>query len=250
MKDVLRDADLDLTPLDGLLVSVIGFGNQGHAHALNLRDSGIDVQVGLREGSKTRPEVRGQGLRPVSLQKAAEADVVMVLVPDEVQPELLASVELNPKAVVLFGHGFALHHGLVTLPSPEAAVVAPVGPGHLLRRAYTEGEGNPGLIATAEGSTDTTLRIARAYARALGLGRAGGVLATVAEEVETDLFGEQAVICGGVSALIRCGFEVLVEAGYPAELAYFECAHQMKLLVDLIHERGLAGMRDAISNTA
>lgn len=254
-RPILTDRDLDPTPLQGKTVAVIGYGNQGAAHAQNLRDAGISVVVGAREQSPAGEAARAAGFQVLRAgPAAAQAQVVMVLVPDERQgalyrDELLPHLQHRP--VLAFGHGFAIRFGTIT-PPPELPVilVAPVGPGRLLRERYTQKSGIPCVVGVHQDPRGDARAVALAYAAALGSGRAGVVEASFAEETETDLFGEQTVICGGVSALIQAGFETLVEAGYPEELAYFECAHQMKLLVDLIHSRGIAGMREAISNTA
>lgn len=253
MLPVLLDPDLDPAPLVGRTVAIVGYGNQGHAHAANLRDGGISVLVGARHG-KSADQARASGFEVVTVSEAASrADVVMLLAPDEVQPQLYEDIAeaLRPNAALAFGHGFALHHRLI-VPRPDLDVflAAPVGPGHLLRSHFEKGSGLPCLIAVHQDTSGQCRALARAYVQRLGGGRAGVIETTVKDEVETDLFGEQTVIVGGVAALIKAGFETLTEAGYPEELAYFECAHQMKLLVDLIFARGIAGMREAISNTA
>ena len=252
---ILYERNLTAYDLAGQSVAIVGYGNQGHAHALNLRDSGVSVKVGARRGGRAWSSAEADGFDVHHVPDAIEGvDIVMVLVPDEEQPGLFAASiapRLRTGQVLAFGHGFAIHYGLLTPPADvDVVLIAPVGPGHLLRSRFVAGHGVPHVIAVHQNATGNARGRALAYARALGGGRAGVIETTFREEVETDLFGEQAVICGGVTALIRAGFETLTEAGYPAALAYFECAHQMKLLVDLIHERGIAGMRDAISNTA
>lgn len=252
---VLGDADLDMQPILDRRVAVVGFGNQGHAHALNLRDRGVEVVVGARRGGKAWMAAEQAGFPTTELADAARsADVVMLLVPDEVQPrvyrEALAE-GMREGALLAFGHGFALRFQTVTPRADlDVGLVAPVGPGHLLRSRFLEGGGIPVLVAVHQDVSGGTWPAVEAYAAALGGGRAGVLRTTVAEECETDLFGEQAVIVGGVAALMQAGFETLAEAGYPEELAYFECVHQMKLLVDLVHDHGIAGMRDRISRTA
>lgn len=252
---ILGESDADRSVLARRTVGILGYGNQGRAHAANLRDGGVKVVVGARPGGEAERSARADGFEVLGLAEAAEAaDVVMLLLPDEVQGELYRhhlAGHLAPKKALAFGHGFNIRFGLIT-PPPEVDVilVAPVGPGKLLRSRFLEGSGIPCLIAVHQDATGEGRALALAYAAALGAGRAGIIETTFKDEVETDLFGEQTVICGGVTALISAGFETLVDAGYPAELAYFECAHQMKLLVDLIFERGVAGMRDAISGTA
>jgi ketol-acid reductoisomerase len=249
------DDDADLGVLRGKTVAVIGYGSQGHAHALNLRDSGVDVVVGLRADSASVAKAREQELTVLPPDEAAaRADLVMMLVPDELQADLFRddiAGGLVPGNTLLFAHGFSIHFGQV-LPPPGVDVVmcAPKGPGHLVRRTYAEGQGTPGLVAVAQDATGSAKETALAYAKGIGCTRAGVIETTFAEETETDLFGEQAVLCGGVSELIRAGFDTLVDAGYQPELAYFECLHELKLIVDLIYEKGISGMRYSISNTA
>jgi ketol-acid reductoisomerase len=247
------DADLDL--LRGKTVAVIGFGSQGHAHALNLHESGVTVVVGLRPGSARAEQARSHGLEVLTPKEAAAAgDLVMMLTPDELMGELyVADVApgLEPGNVLLFAHGFAIHFGQVVAPQGvDVVMVAPKGPGHLVRRTYSEGAGTPGLVAVHQDASGNAQAVALAYARGIGCTRAGVIETTFAEETETDLFGEQVVLCGGLTELIRAGFETLVNAGYQPELAYFECLHEVKLIVDLIYEKGIAGMRYSISNTA
>jgi ketol-acid reductoisomerase len=249
------DDDADLELLRDKTVAVIGFGSQGHAHALNLRDSGVEVVVGLRPDSKSAERAREQELTVVTAaEAAARADLVMILVPDELQADLYReeiAPGLQPGNAVLFAHGFSIHFGQV-VPPPEVDVlmVAPKGPGHLVRRTYVEGQGTPALLAIGQDASGNAHALGLAYAKGIGATRAGVIQTTFAEETETDLFGEQCVLCGGVSELIRAGFDTLVEAGYQPELAYFECAHELKLIVDLIYEKGISGMRYSISNTA
>ncbi len=249
------DDDADLTLLDGKTVAIIGYGSQGHAHALNLKDSGVNVVVGLRPGSASIAKAQEHGLRVVDpAAAAAEGDLVMILAPDELHAQVWESgvgEGIEPGNLVLFGHGFSIHYGTVTPPPDvDVALVAPKGPGHLVRRQYTEGSGVPGLIAIAQDATGNAQRLALAYAKGIGCTRGGVFETTFREETETDLFGEQAVLCGGTAELVQAGFETLVEAGYDPQMAYFECLHELKLIVDLMYEKGLAGMRYSISNTA
>jgi ketol-acid reductoisomerase len=248
-----KDADPGL--ITGRKVAIIGYGSQGHAHALNLRDSGVDVRVGLRDGSSSRPKAEAAGLRVTSIAEAArEADVIMILAPDtEQQATYRADIEPGLKAgdAIFFAHGFNVRFGLI--PAPEGvdvAMVAPKGPGHLVRRTYEGGGGVPALVAVAQDATGKAHDLALSYANAIGATRAGVLETTFAEETETDLFGEQVVLCGGLTSLIQAGFETLVEAGYQPESAYFECLHEVKLIVDLMYEHGIAGMRYSISDTA
>jgi ketol-acid reductoisomerase len=247
------DADLDL--LRGKTVAVIGFGSQGHAHALNLHESGVKVVVGLRPESARAAQARDHGLEVMTPREAAAAgDLVMMLTPDELMGDLYAAdvaPGLEPGNVLLFAHGFAIHFGQVVPPAGvDVVMVAPKGPGHLVRRTYTEGAGTPGLVAVSQDASGNAQGLALAYAKGIGCTRAGVIETTFAEETETDLFGEQVVLCGGLSELIRAGFDTLVDAGYQPELAYFECLHEVKLIVDLIYEKGIAGMRYSVSNTA
>jgi ketol-acid reductoisomerase len=247
------DANLDL--LAGKTVAIIGYGSQGHAHALNLKDSGINVIVGLYPGSKSASKAEAAGLTVKSVADAsAAADFIMILLPDEVQKSVYKNeIEPNLKDgdVLAFAHGFNIHFGQVVPPANvDVVMVAPKGPGHLVRRTYEQGQGVPALFAVYQNASGQARDKAMAYARGIGGTRAGVLETTFREETETDLFGEQAVLCGGLSALIKAGFETLVEAGYQPELAYFECLHEVKLIVDLIVEGGLATMRDSISNTA
>jgi len=249
------DDDADLTLLDGKTVAIIGFGSQGHAHALNLKDSGVNVVVGLREDSSSVQKAKDAGLEvlPVA-EAAARGDLVMMLVPDELHHDVWENEvkgSIDPGNLLLFGHGFSILYGEVTPPADvDVALVAPKGPGHLVRRQYLEGSGVPGLIAIHQDATGNAQPLALAYARGIGCTRGGVFETTFKDETETDLFGEQAVLCGGTSALVQAGFETLVEAGYDPQMAYFECLHELKLIVDLMYEKGLAGMRYSISNTA
>src|SRR3954469_17736354 len=249
------DDDADLALLDGKTVAIIGFGSQGHAHAQNLRDSGVDVVVGLREGSSSVQAARDAGLEVLPVADAASrGDVVMVLVPDELHHDVWQQEVrdgIAPGNLVLFGHGFSIHYSEVSPPADvDVALVAPKGPGHLVRRQFTEGSGVPGLIAIQQDATAHPRPLTLAYAKGIGCTRAGGIETTFKDETETDLFGEQAVLCGGVTELVRAGYETLVEAGYDPRLAYFECLHELKLIVDLMYEKGITGMRYSISNTA
>jgi len=252
---VVHDSDINTAALAGKKVAIIGFGSQGHAHALNLRDSGFDVVVGLRRSSQSWKIAEQAGLSVYETPDAVkQADVVMILIPDELQPETYKrdiAPNLRAGAYLAFAHGFCIHFGRIT-PAENINVflVAPKGPGHLVRRQYEGGGGVPCLIATHADPAGNTKDIALAYASGIGGGRAGVIETSFREETETDLFGEQAVLCGGLTELIRAGFETLVEAGYAPEMAYFECLHEVKLITDLIYERGIAGMRESISNTA
>jgi len=248
-----RDADAGI--IAGRKVAVIGYGSQGHAHALNLRDSGVDVRVGLREGSSSAAKAEAAGLPVKSVAEAtAEADLVMVLLPDTEQRRVYEeSIRDNLKAgdALFFAHGFNIRFGLIQPPDGvDVAMVAPKGPGHLVRRTYTEGGGVPSLIAVAQDATGKARDLALSYAHAIGATRAGVLDTTFEEETETDLFGEQVVLCGGLTALVQAGYETLVDAGYQPESAYFECLHELKLIVDLMYENGIAGMRFSISDTA
>jgi ketol-acid reductoisomerase len=249
------DADANLDLLTGKTIAIIGYGSQGHAHALNLKDSGVNVIVGLYAGSKSAAKAEAAGLTVKPVADAARlADIIMILLPDEVQKTVYADdiqPNLSPGKALVFAHGFNIHFAQVVPPADvDVFMVAPKGPGHLVRRTYEQGEGVPCLFAVFQDATGQARNLAMAYAKGIG-GTRGGILETTfKEETETDLFGEQAVLCGGLSALIKAGFETLVEAGYQPELAYFECLHEVKLIVDLVVEGGLAKMRDSISNTA
>jgi ketol-acid reductoisomerase len=255
MAQMYYDSDANLDLLNGKTVAIVGYGSQGHAHALNLKDSGVNVVVGLYPGSKSAAKAEAAGLKVLSVSEAAKAaDLVMILLPDEVQKTVYTqeiAPNLQPGNVLLFAHGFNIHFGQV-VPSADVDVVmvAPKGPGHLVRRTYEQGQGVPCLFAVYQDATGQARDRAMAYAKGIGGTRAGILETTFREETETDLFGEQVVLCGGLSALIKSGFETLVNAGYQPELAYFECLHEVKLIVDLVVEGGLATMRDSISNTA
>ena len=249
------DADIDRTALDGKTIAIVGYGSQGRAHARNLQDSGCDVVVGLRTGSASWDTAKSEGLRVAEVaEAAAAADIVMMLIPDEEQPAtyIRSIVEhIKPTAAIAFAHGFGIHFGTIVPPKGnDVFMIAPKGPGRLVRSEYEAGRGVPCLVAIAQNPSGTAREVAFAYAGAIGGGRAGVLETTFKEETETDLFGEQAVLCGGVSALITAGFETLTEAGYAPEMAYFECLHEMKLIIDFMYERGIEGMRNAISNTA
>ena len=248
-----KDANLDL--LKKRKVAIIGYGSQGHAHALNLRDSGVDVRVGLGAGSRSKAKAEGAGLRVVSVAEASkEADVIMVLIPDQTQKKVYdeeIAPSLTKGKALFFAHGFNIHFGQIRAPEGvDVLLVAPKGPGHLVRRQYQDGRGIPCLIAVHQDATGQAHQLGLAYAKGIGGTRAGVLETTFKEETETDLFGEQAVLCGGASALVKAGFEVLTEAGYQPESAYFECLHELKLIVDLMYEGGLAWMRHSISDTA
>ncbi len=258
MSDELKmiyDADADLGALDGKTVAIIGYGSQGHAHALNLKESGVNVVVGLRPDSASAAKATADGLEVLSpSEAAAKGDLVMILVPDEIMGDVYAQEiagGLEPGNMLLFAHGFAIHFGTVTPPEGvDVAMAAPKGPGHLVRRQYTEGKGVPGLMAVEVDATGNADALVRAYCKGIGCTRAGVIPTTFRDECESDLFGEQVVLCGGLTELVRAGFDTLTDAGYPPELAYFECLHEVKLIVDLMYEKGIAGMRYSISNTA
>ena len=255
MANVYYEKDADRSLIAGRKVAVVGYGSQGHAHALNLRDSGIDVRVGLREGSSSVAKAEAEGLRvlPVA-DAAADADLIMLLGPDTEHKAIFnehIAPHLNDGDALFVGHGFSVRFEQVVAPAGvDVALVAPKGPGHLVRRTYTEGGGVPCLIAVAQDASGTAHGLALAYADAIGGTRAGVLETTFEEETETDLFGEQVVLCGGLTALVQAGFETLVDAGYQPESAYFECLHELKLIVDLMYEQGIAGMRYSISDTA
>jgi ketol-acid reductoisomerase len=253
--EIFYDQDADLSVVQGRKVAVLGYGSQGHAHALSLRDSGVDVRVGLPEGSKSRAKAADQGLRVVTPAEAsAEADLIMVLAPDPAQRKLYAeSIEPNLRDgdAIFFGHGFNIRFGYIKPPgNVDVAMVAPKGPGHLVRRQFVDGKGVPVLVAVEQDASGAAFPLALSYAKAIGGTRAGAIKTTFTEETETDLFGEQAVLCGGVSALVQRAFETLTEAGYAPEVAYFECLHELKLIVDLMYEGGIAKMRWSVSDTA
>jgi ketol-acid reductoisomerase len=253
--EVFYDDDADLSIIQGRKVAVIGYGSQGHAHSLSLRDSGVDVVVGLKEGSKSRAKAEEQGLKVLTPAEAsAWADVIMVLAPDTAQRKIYAeSIEPNLTAgkALFFGHGLNIRFELIKPPANvDVAMVAPKGPGHLVRRQYVDGKGVPALIAVEQDASGGAQALALSYAKAIGGTRAGVIKTTFKEETETDLFGEQAVLCGGTAALVQTGFEVLTEAGYAPEIAYFECLHELKLIVDLMYEGGISRMRYSVSDTA
>jgi len=254
-QDIFYDKDGDLSKLEGKTVAILGFGSQGHAHALNLKDSGVDVVVGLREGSNSREQAAAAGLEVLTVADAAKkGDIVMILLPDEKQAEIWENeikdgiVEGN---LLMFAHGFAIRFEQIQPPAGvDVGMVAPKGPGHMVRRQYEEGSGVPCLMAVEQDATGNAHDLVLAYAIGIGGGRAGIIETTFKDECETDLFGEQAVLCGGATELVRAGFDTLVEAGYDPRLAYFECLHELKLIVDLMYEKGIQGMRYSISNTA
>ena len=252
---VHHDPAISLEPLKGKKIAIIGYGSQGHAHALNLKDSGMDVRVGLRADSASRPKAENAGLRVVDTATAAkEADIIMILVPDEQGAEIYerdVAPGLAKGKALAFGHGFNIHFKKIVPPADvDVFMVAPKGPGHLVRSEYQKERGVPCLLAVQQDPSGTARAVGLAYAKAIGGARAGVIETTFKDETETDLFGEQAVLCGGLTELIRAGYETLVEAGYPPEMAYFECLHEVKLIVDLIYEGGIANMRYSISNTA
>jgi ketol-acid reductoisomerase len=253
--EIFYDDDADLSIIQGRTVAVLGYGSQGHAHALSLRDSGVDVRVGLPEGSKSRAKAEAEGLRVVTPAEAsAEADLIMILAPDTKQRFIYTddiAPNLKPGDALFFGHGFNIRYELIKPPADvDVAMVAPKGPGHLVRRQFVDGKGVPALIAVEQDASGNAKALALSYAAAIGGARAGVIETTFKEETETDLFGEQAVLCGGAAALVQTGFEVLTEAGYAPEIAYFECLHELKLIVDLMYEGGIANERFSISDTA
>ncbi len=252
---MIYDDDADLGKLDGKTVAILGYGSQGHAHALNLKDSGVSVVVGLRPESDSVAKAEGDGLEVASVADAtSRGDVVMVLLPDERQHDIWeAEIRdgIAPGNLLLFAHGFAITYDQVDPgPGVDVGMVAPKGPGHLVRRQFTEGNGVPGLMAIHQDESGTARDLVLAYAKGIGCTRGGVIETTFKDETETDLFGEQAVLCGGVTELVRAGYETLTEAGYDPRLAYFECLHELKLIVDLMYEKGISGMRYSISNTA
>ena len=255
MAELFYDDDADLSVIQGRNVAVLGYGSQGHAHALSLRDSGVDVRVGLPEGSKSREKADAEGLRVVTpFEACEEADVMMVLAPDPVQRKLYAE-SIEPNLVdgdaLFFGHGLNIRYDLIKPPAGvDVCMVAPKGPGHLVRRQFVDGRGVPVLIAVEQDATGTAWDLVKSYAKGIGGTRAGAIKTTFTEETETDLFGEQTVLCGGLSELIKAGFETLVNAGYQPEVAYFECLHEVKLIVDLMYEGGLTKMYWSVSETA
>ncbi|WP_295656616.1 ketol-acid reductoisomerase [uncultured Nocardioides sp.] len=255
MAEMFYDDDADLSLIQGKNVAVIGYGSQGHAHALSLRDSGVDVRVGLQPGSRSRAKAEAEGLRVLTPAEAVEeADVVVILAPDQHQRRLY-NEEIEPHLTagdtLVFSHGFNIRFGYITPPEGvDVLMVAPKGPGHLVRREYVDGRGVPVLVAVEEDASGKAWDLALSYAKGIGGLRAGGIRTTFTEETETDLFGEQAVLCGGASQLVMYGFEVLTEAGYQPEVAYFECLHELKLIVDLMYEGGIAKQRWSVSDTA
>ncbi len=255
MATIYYESDCDPQVIKDRKVAVIGYGSQGHAHALNLHDSGVDVRVGLRAGSPSWEKAKDAGLKVTTVREAAaEADLVMILTPDETQAHTYYSEiheSMTPGKVLAFAHGFNIHFKQIEAPEGvDVIMIAPKGPGHMVRRVYTEGSGVPCLVAIEQDSTGKALAVALSYAWGIGGARSGVIETSFREETETDLFGEQAVLCGGATHLVMAGFETLVEAGYQPEIAYFECLHELKLIVDLMFEGGMAKMRDSISNTA
>lgn len=255
MAKMFYDQDANLSYLEGKKVAVVGYGSQGHAHAQNLKESGVDVIVALQKGSKSWPIAEQDGFKVYSVAEAAKmADVIMVLIPDEKQAAVYRNEiapGLEPGNALVFAHGFNIHYGQIVPPADvDVFMAAPKGPGHMVRRLYREGTGIPGLVAVHQDATGKAMDLALAYAKGIGCTRAGVLLTTFKEETETDLFGEQVVLCGGLSELIRAGFDTLVGAGYQPESAYFEVCHELKLIIDLIYEGGIAGMRYSISDTA
>ena len=252
---IYYDKDVDENILNRKRIAILGYGNQGHAHAMNLKDSGYNITVGLREGSKNREKAEIYALRVTSIPEAVKnADIIMILLPDEIQADVY-KMDIEPYLtegkMLLFAHGFAVHFGQIIPPKDvDVAIIAPKGPGHLLRREFEQEHGIPGLVAVYQDYSGKAKETALAYGKGIGVTRAGVIETTFKEETETDLFGEQAVLCGGVTSLIKAGFDTLVEAGYQPEMAYFECLHELKLIVDLIYEGGLSRMWKAISNTA
>jgi ketol-acid reductoisomerase len=255
MAKMYYDKDADLALIQGEKVAIIGYGSQGHAHALNLRDSGVEVRVGLPEKSNSRGRAQKDGVTVLTpAEAAAWADVIMILVPDTKQPALYKNdiaPHLSAGKMLMFAHGFNIRFGTITPPATvDVTMIAPKAPGHRVREVFTEGGGTPGLLAVHQDATGKAKALALSYGRGIGCTRAGVIETTFTEETETDLFGEQAVLCGGVSALIKAGFDTLVEAGYQPEVAYFECMHELKLIVDLIYKGGLNYMRYSVSDTA
>jgi ketol-acid reductoisomerase len=253
--NVYYEADADPSIIRGRKVAIIGYGSQGHAHALNLKESGVEVCVGLRDGSSSKAKAENAGLTVKSIEDAAAwADVIMILAPDTEQKRIFddhIAAQLQPGDALAFAHGFNVRFGRITAPEGvDSIMIAPKGPGHLVRRTYTEGGGVPALIAVDQDATGNAKALALSYAEAIGGARAGVIETTFPEETETDLFGEQVVLCGGLTKLVQYGFETLTEAGYAPEMAYFECLHEVKLIVDLMYEEGIAGMRYSVSDTA
>ena len=255
MATIYHDEDADLSIIQSKKVAVIGYGSQGHAHALSLRDSGVDVTVGLKTGSKSWEKVASEGLKVATVEDAVKtADVVMLLAPDHVQRHIYTqsiAPNMKPGSALFFGHGFNIRFGYIKPPANiDVCMVAPKGPGHLVRREYSAGRGVPVIVAVENDASGNAWPLTLSYAKAIGGLRAGGILTTFKEETETDLFGEQSVLCGGASQLVMYGFETLIEAGYQPEVAYFECLHELKLIVDLMYEGGIAKQRWSVSDTA
>lgn len=255
MATIYYDRDASAQDLQGKRIAVLGYGSQGHAQAQNLKESGLDVVVGLHPASRSRRQAEADGLQVFTpAEAAAQAQVIQLLMPDHVQPRVYyddVEPNLEPGDALVFSHGFNIHfHQIVPPDNVDVFMVAPKGPGHIVRRMYVEGQGVPGLVAVEQDATGKALDVALAYAQGIGCTRAGVIATTFQEETETDLFGEQAVLCGGITELIKAGFDTLVEAGYQPEIAYFECANEVKLIVDLIYEGGLSGMRYSVSDTA
>lgn len=255
MATMYFESDINIGALDNVCVAMIGYGSQGRGQALNLRDSGVNVVVGLREGGKSWEQAVSEGWSPLTMEDAAkQADLVCMMCPDMAQPKVYRDIiepNLKPGSTVLFSHGFCIHYGAITVaPENNVVMIAPKGPGGMVRRQYEEGSGVPGLVAIHQDATGNAMEIALAYGWGIGAARAGIIETTFPEETETDLFGEQAVLCGGLTELITAGWETLVEAGYQPEVAYFECLHEVKLIVDLIYEGGIARMHEFISDTA
>jgi ketol-acid reductoisomerase len=255
MATIYYDKDADLSVLEGKKIAIVGYGSQGHAHALNLKDSGCDVRVGLYAGSRSWAAAEKAGLSVKTTAEAcAEADIIMVLAPDTAQASIYANdiaPNLTAGKMLMFAHGFCIHYGQILPPADvDVTMIAPKAPGHRVREVFMEGQGTPGLLAIYQDATGNARSLAMAYGKGVGCARAGIIETTFAEETETDLFGEQAVLCGGVTALIKAGFETLVEAGYQPEIAYFECLNELKLIVDLIYQGGLSYMRYSVSDTA
>ncbi len=255
LANIYYDQDADLGLLEGKKIAIVGYGSQGHAHALNLQDSGMDVRVGLYEGSPSWPQAEAAGLTVMTTADAcAEADIIMILAPDTKQSAIYResiAPNLSPGKTLMFGHGFNIRYGQIIPPDyVDVSMVAPKAPGHRVREVFVDGVGTPGLLAVHQNASGHAFEMALAYAKGIGCTRAGTLETTFTEETETDLFGEQAVLCGGVSALVEAGFNTLVEAGYQPEIAYFECMHELKLIVDLMYQGGLSYMRYSVSDTA
>ncbi|WNG18992.1 ketol-acid reductoisomerase [Cystobacter fuscus] len=255
MTTIYYDKDASLEPIHARKVAIIGYGSQGHAHALNLKESGVKVRVGLHAASRSRAKAEAAGLEVMSVAEAAQwADLIMILAPDQTQKQIYdadIAPHLTRGKALFFAHGFNIHYGQIRPPADvDVALIAPKSPGHMVRRLYQDGRGTPALIAVHQDATGKAKALGMSYARAIGTTRAGVLETTFKEETETDLFGEQAVICGGVTALVQAGFDTLVEAGYQPEVAYFECLHELKLIVDMMYEGGMGWMRHSISDTA